>query len=127
MGPVLAASLATPLEVRLSDGTIVRGSSAAELAALVRARRLLFGGRLVVTALMQNQRGDRLVRIADKFDLGVHHLEEEFVFCFREDGELRLAGGLLHQLLALKRYRDREGRGQRIGAGCIVSGPRRTR
>jgi len=40
VGPVLAASPATDLlEVRLPDGTMVRGASGAEVAALVRALR----------------------------------------------------------------------------------------
>lgn len=39
VGPVLAASASGLLEVRLADGTIARGASAQELAALVRALR----------------------------------------------------------------------------------------
>ena len=39
VGPVLASATAGLLEVRLPDGTMVRGASAAEVAALVKALR----------------------------------------------------------------------------------------
>jgi transposase-like protein len=39
VGPVLASSPAAVLEVRLPDGTLVRGASASEVAALVKALR----------------------------------------------------------------------------------------
>jgi len=39
VGPVLAAASAAVLEVRLPDGTLLRGASACELAALVKALR----------------------------------------------------------------------------------------
>ena len=39
LGPVLPASASAPLEVRLPDGTLLRGHQAAELANLVRALR----------------------------------------------------------------------------------------
>ena len=39
VGPMVASSPTASLEVRLADGTIARGASASELAALVRALR----------------------------------------------------------------------------------------
>jgi hypothetical protein len=39
VGPTLASSPATMMEVRLPDGTLVRGANASELAALVKALR----------------------------------------------------------------------------------------
>src|ERR1035437_5347629 len=102
----------TPASLPQMKGTFPHGH---------RPRLLLYPlGFLIAAKLMQDGGGGAAILAGLEADLRVHYFEEEVLFAFGEDFELRLIGELREHAGALARERQCDGRRELIDAGVAV-------